>query len=859
MAVCANPAFCPFLKKSALLACFANMRIFPIRHYFCLRASIVSVCCGAFLLSLIFGTGSVHIAYAQEVHAPVAISDTALVQPTEDAQPLDIVADSIEHERERDLYIARGNVKIVQGARTLTADWVSFSNTTRKGVATGNVVVSEGPDQVNAQVLSFNIDTLRGTVFDGWVDSEGRGFRMAGAKISKTDAQKYEIEDAKFTTCRCPEGVTPDPWQIRAEKAKVEVEGYGTMRNSTFDVLGVPVVWLPWMIYPVKTERSTGFLFPTLSSDEVAFPFFWAARDNINLTFVPEFDFERGFHPGVDLEYVFGERSEGELYLSYIHDQDVSQGEAKTPYSDDRWAAQWTHDQFLPQGWRLKSNVTSVSDNDYVYDFHDLEGDLRSNRFLESQVFLTKRFGKGARHGFVADVAIADDLQNPDDDDRDSAILQQLPNLSWIMLPHETPIPFVITAMDTSYTYFRAWKDSEKAAHGLGPALKGQFYDTGVDGIADPRERDEVGVRTGLDPHGDSGFGGTEGDGIFQEGELLADRGHRVMVNPRIGAPIRLFDAIEFYPEIGYHQTFYSSRFQGSDARGLLTARMDLRTRLRGEFALPFSSQSVTHFVEPRVGYVFVQGRDQDDNPLFVPDTALPQNRVRQFATENITRDSADRIGRFHGVFVGVGNRFFASGKDGARLFGELDLSAQYNFPGSTWGLVAMQGSLYPIDGMHMRFITSYDLDENRVDEGMLQVGFSSQRGDDLDLTYRYRRDIPLVYEDYPYLDRFHRVDPDYDRIHQISLNGRWAIDAQWALVYDADYAFVINELLKQRAGVEYISRCRCWAVQVAISDHRNRGPRFDLRYTLMGLGQDPIRPFSRETRSNVNARKKSL
>lgn len=830
------------------------MKIFSIRSHFCLRGLVVSACCGAFLLLALVVAGA-PVAHAQEVHAPVTISDSASIQAAEDAQPLDIDADSIEHERERNLYIARGNVKIVQGARTLTADWVSFSNTTRKGVATGNVVVVEGPDKVNAQVLSFDIDTLRGTVFDGWVDSEGRGFRMAGAKISKTDAQKYEIEDAKFTTCRCPEGVAPDPWQIRAEKAKVEVEGYGTVRNSTFDVLGVPVVWLPWMIYPVKTERSTGFLFPTLSSDEVAFPFFWAARDNVNLTFVPEFDLERGFHPSVDLEYVFGERSEGALHLAYIHDQDVSQGEAKTPYSDDRWAVQWTHDQFLPKDWRFKSNVTAVSDNDYVYDFHDIEGDWRSNRFIESQAFLTKRFGKGLRHGFVADVAIADDLQNADDDDRDSAILQQLPNLNWIMLPHATPIPFVITAMDTSYTYFRAWKDSEKAARGLAAPIDGLFYDTGIDGIADPRERDEFGVRTGFDEHMD----GTEGDGIFQEGELLADRGHRVMVNPRIGAPIRLFDAVELYPEIGYQQTFYSSRFQGGETRGLLTARMDLRTRLRGEFTLPFSSQSVTHLVEPRVGYVFVQGRGQDDNPLFVPDTALPQDRVRQFATENITRDSADRIGRFHGAFVGVGNRFFASGEGGPRLFGELDLSAQYNFPGSTWGLVAMQGSLYPIDGMHMRFITSYDLDENHIDEGMLQVGFSSQRGDDLDLTYRYRHDIPLFYENYPYLDRFHRVDPDYDRIHQLSLNGRWAIDAQWALLYDADYAFVINELLKQRAGVEYISRCRCWAVQVAVSDHRNRGPRFDLRYTLMGLGQDPIRPFSHETRSNVNARKKSL
>jgi LPS-assembly protein len=52
---------------------------------------------------------------------------------------------------------------------------------------------------------------------------------------------------------------------ISASEIDVEVEGYGTARNTTVDVLGVPLLWLPWMVYPIKTERQTGFLFPDLS------------------------------------------------------------------------------------------------------------------------------------------------------------------------------------------------------------------------------------------------------------------------------------------------------------------------------------------------------------------------------------------------------------------------------------------------------------------------------------------------------------------------------------------------------------------------------------------------------------------
>ena len=84
---------------------------------------------------------------------------------------------------------------------------------------------------------------------------------MSGAEIAKTGAQTYRFEKGRFTTCRCADGER-DPWEIKADSAELEIGGYGTARNTTFEVLGVPVVWLPWMIYPLKTERQTGLLFP---------------------------------------------------------------------------------------------------------------------------------------------------------------------------------------------------------------------------------------------------------------------------------------------------------------------------------------------------------------------------------------------------------------------------------------------------------------------------------------------------------------------------------------------------------------------------------------------------------------------
>ena len=78
----------------------------------------------------------------------------------------------MEHDAQRGVYVARGNVRITQPDRVLSADWVGFSATTRQGLASGNVVVIEGEDVLRAEVLQFQIDSVKGVVFDGSLEGE---------------------------------------------------------------------------------------------------------------------------------------------------------------------------------------------------------------------------------------------------------------------------------------------------------------------------------------------------------------------------------------------------------------------------------------------------------------------------------------------------------------------------------------------------------------------------------------------------------------------------------------------------------------------------------------------------------------
>lgn len=787
--------------------------------------------------------------------APAAADEVgggSLVRVYEPGQALDLRADSLEYEAGRKLYVASGNVVIRQQGRELKADWVAYSRLTRRGVASGNVTYSDGGDTLTTSFVEFDIDTLEGVMFDAeFVNKET--LELRGEEIQKTGRRTYRFRNGSFTSCSCPDPEAREPWEIEAEEADLEIEGYGTARNARFKVLGVPVGWLPWVILPLKTKRQSGILLPEFrlsqrSGFEVGVPLFWAAADPVNVTLTPRWLSKRGFKPDLDVEYVVGEESGGELFGAYIHDQKVNSDTRKTPFGKNRWTTYGEHDFHLPAGWRIKTDYVFDSDNAYPNDFADISR-YDEDRFLISTASATKPFGEAGAFGLVGAARFADDRQNPDDTDRDDFLLQRLPDLGMRALPASLPFAeWLAPALDVEYVYFYHMEKpggGPTAAHpdsGQLVTSNGRFLDTGRDGLPDSREQGRTVADSALaDPNMDdfATFGGTEGDGVFQEGELLADDGQRVVLTPRLGAPLRLFDALELYPEAGWYETLYGSNAQGFERRGLFTARADLRTRLRGRFG------QLSHLLEPRLGYAFVMDTSQRENPLYVPATAVPQQRLRELDLDNVTRDRADRIAGFNGLTFALGNRLYERGGEGARLLGDFVLSAGYDFESSEFADLYLDGRLYPMSGATLRFNLGFDPRDAEISEGLLRAAYSDERGDEFWLGYRYIRDIPDFFELFPQENqRFESVKSDFNHVNQISAGFRIAITRQWAVLYRGAYSFERSVLLANAGGVEYISGCRCWAARIEVRQRRNRGVGIDFRFTFVGIADDSRSPF---------------
>jgi lipopolysaccharide assembly outer membrane protein LptD (OstA) len=774
----------------------------------------------------------------------VVLAATALADPLEElserlrAEPFELTADALHYDMERELYIGRGDVTIRQAGRTLRSDWVAFNRQTGVGVASGSVELVEGGDIVRADFVHFELDTIQGVVHGGTLESESTRFRASAARIAKTGALTYSFRDGSFTTCRCPDPEDTDPWELRSEEAELEVEGYATARNTTFDIFGVPVAWIPWMVFPVKTERQTGLLFPELSFGsfsgfEIGQPFFWAPRDEVGVVLTPRWSAERGFGGAGLFEYAFDERSGGEALAAYYRDEEIDAKTPDEPFGRNRWSASGAHDLFGPTGLRLQTDYAFASDNEVPFDFRELE-DSRSDRFLESHATVSNAFGGLGRVGARAGATFADDLQSPDDLDRDRFLLQRWPTAHVDLLAGGVPgVPFVVPSLEVDYAWFEARDRAEDELPGAVAGPRGLFLDTGIDALPNARE-----PGPSPDPHRDdfAFFGGSEGDGRYQEGEPLADRGHRLLLHPKLAMPFD-WHGISLVPEVGWHQTLYDTRLRDFRQRGFATTRVDLSTRLRRSFG------GVVHVLEPRAGYALAYTRSQERNSLLVPATAAPQDRLRALDLDAVTRDDADRIARANRATAGFDNRLYrkrGDGDAGLDLLADFRLLTLYDIEEEALDAVVLDGRALPSERLDVRLHVDLDPDRGRVDEGLAEARWNHPAGVGFDAGYRYARRVPLFFEDFLNGDRFDEDDPDVDHIEQVRGGVSLDLTAQWSVRYSVAHSIEGNRLLANRGAIEYLSQCGCWSMGLELAQDRTRGVDAKLVYRLVGLGGEP-------------------
>ncbi|MBW2544372.1 MAG: LPS-assembly protein LptD, partial [Deltaproteobacteria bacterium] len=291
---------------------------------------------------------------------------------------VDIEADSLAYDSDTETYRASGNVIITFEGGFIKADDVILDRLKDEATAEGNVFIKSGEDILEGEKARFNIGTETGVISDGKVFFDKNNLYLRGETIEKKGDATYFLKKGQATTC---DGEDPD-WMFTGSEMEVTIDGYGTVKHGTFQVKGIPVLYLPYMIFPAKTTRQTGLLFPriTYSRDklgwDVGIPFYWAVSENADATFYQRYMDKRGFQEGVEFRYLIGKDSHGTLYGDYLNDtMDVSESEGAAVLHRDwkennkRWSYYLDHETTFSPGFYLKTDIKRVSDRWYFRDF----------------------------------------------------------------------------------------------------------------------------------------------------------------------------------------------------------------------------------------------------------------------------------------------------------------------------------------------------------------------------------------------------------------------------------------------------------------------------------------------------------
>jgi LPS-assembly protein len=308
-----------------------------------------------------------------EVHAQLARSSKM-------TGPVDITAREINYNKEQNVYTAEGDVDLKEGTRRLNADFVLYNDTTKDAFAEGHVVFQDLGDIVHAERMSLNMVTQRGTIEKGQVFIKTGNFSMNGNEIEKTGESSYLIHKGEFTTC----GWNRPAWTFKAKEIQLTMGEYATARSSVFTILGHSAFYLPWSMFPVKSERQSGFLVPMFQSSSRDGPiirsaYYWAIAKDKDATFFLDWIDQRGWKPGAEYRYWLTEDTKGEWYVTEIDDKKDHH---------ERYQIKGQHEQMFGD-MSFKTDVNYVSDYLYLQDLGRTTVE-RSSNSLRDVAFIEK-------------------------------------------------------------------------------------------------------------------------------------------------------------------------------------------------------------------------------------------------------------------------------------------------------------------------------------------------------------------------------------------------------------------------------------------------------------------------------------
>lgn len=392
---------------------------------------------------------------------PSPATESALPDPS----GIQIKADSIGYDKTNDSYNASGKVRIDWSGIILFADTVSLRQQDNRAIADGNVLFMKDENTLQGSQATMDLATQQGEILDATLFVKSGNFRLTGKKLQKTGDDDYRIENGTFTTC---DGEVPS-WKFKAAELDVSKNDYAVGKHAVFYIKDVPVLYFPYIVYPVLEERQSGLMIPRtgLSSKKgfyLEIPYYLVISPSQEATFYLDIQSKRGAGLGANYQYLMRSGGHGEAQAYLIYD---------TTENKMRGNLLQKHQQSFSPTLFFSSKIELTLDRDFYQDFGEATGEY-NRQYLESSAFITKHWEK---YSLTTELRYTENLVA----ENNQATLQELPIITFSGLKQQLfDTPFYVS-MDATFTNYYRQEGLQGQRIALHPMLS--FYSAAIPGI----------------------------------------------------------------------------------------------------------------------------------------------------------------------------------------------------------------------------------------------------------------------------------------------------------------------------------------------------------------------------------------
>lgn len=708
--------------------------------------------------------------------------------PSVVGEEIGIDAEEISYDQKTDTVVARGKVVIRRGEIELRAEEVRLNRTTNEADAQGDVTIINPEGTISASAVHLNLDEETGLLTDAEIESKRLPYSLWGERVEKGIGQTYHIENGRFTTCRCGGGAPS--WSVSGKDLRLTLGGYGIVRGGTFNVLDVPVLYIPRALFPVQRERQSGFLMPQFGvSNRRGFqtlaPFYWAINKSHDATVAV--DVETSARIGLlgEYRYALSHETRGTLDASYFNEAFRGSAPGKpfeTTVPRNRWSVVGEHKQPLV-GSDAFADVFLVGDDLFLRDIntyafeHAHEVAIRTLPFTESSA--------GVFHGWDRFALEAHGTYYQNLEGSESQTLQRVPDVN-------------------------LWGQQRIA----GP-LFGELSAALVD---------------------------------FQRGQNVD--GFRLDLEPTAALPLPLgphaFGALQAsVRETAYHLTDRllptGEQLPRNNSRETFRVGANAGTILSRVYPFHWLGlDKVKHTIEPGLGYLYIPAVGQGNLPLFDGVDRINRRNLLTYGVVSrlLGRFSDESLPETSGQPAPASNDTTIRELARVSLMQSFDISRkieplQVGRSADHFSDIDFAGLVNPSPSLSMRFNTSYDTSNSNFSAARIGFfvqdprGIGSSREGRMQLETRTSAGVS-----YRFLTENLLQEIDSNVVLRLT---------DWAgFLYASRYDVVSDSFLDNYFGLRLVSTCDCWALEISVADRTNPSEvEVRAQLTLVGIGSD--------------------